>query len=139
MFSDPPIPNFDKHVNLAQVDPSFDENAYLKNLAEESGEKLSLVSNYFIGSQEEHFYNELRFRTYYECGICEEILIDPHYSECCEQNLCGKCCKKIKTNTCPFCRAANFKEGLVKFGKKMSRSLNSLKFKCPKCEVELCT
>ena len=80
----------------------------------------------------------------YRCGICKDVLQEPHATECCGQHFCKDCLEKslqrqkgpfgrrvkiaIATKQCPHCRAENFNH--IKY-LPLERKIKDLKVYCP--------
>jgi len=62
-------------------------------------------------------FDELKFLSEYEefqCGICQGILNNPHFTPCCQQTYCLECISEwLNTNnTCPYDRKQLHREDL---------------------------
>lgn len=103
--------------SLIQADSPQDPNSFDKNL-------FILVERISHGSE---FYDSCK------CVICNYLSINPQYTVCCDQVICGLCAyewnqKNQSDLTCPHCKIKNF--NYLPMTKFMSRIFNSLKIKC---------
>ena len=66
----------------------------------------------------------------YDCPVCLQILRDPCISQCCRNNFCHACVKKLKKagNPCPLCRNSNFR---IQRNRILSPEVYHLQVYCP--------
>jgi len=65
----------------------------------------------------------------YECPICQEVLKEPHLTDCCGGNFCRGCINRILRSGghCPLCRKAGFQ---VFIDRKLERKILALHVYC---------
>ena len=66
----------------------------------------------------------------YDCPVCLQILRDPCISQCCQNNFCHVCVKKLKkaSNPCPLCRKSKFR---TQRNRDLSPEVYHLQVYCP--------
>ena len=62
------------------------------------------------------------------CEMCDDVLVEPHLTDCCQHNYCKECIDKVTSKRCPRCHRAYTQ---LTPDLKSSRIINEQEIKCP--------
>ena len=62
------------------------------------------------------------------CDMCDDVLVDPHLTDCCQHSYCKACIDKVTSKRCPQCRETYTQ---LTSDVKSSRIISEQEIKCP--------
>ena len=103
--------------------------SYIEDSSFEQSEPDSLDPAIPQGGFECQFVEKPPENVQYECPVCQLVLREPYVVDCCGQNFCRACIKRIQADEkpCPTCKQAGF---LAISDQKHQRSLYPLHVQC---------